>query len=219
MTQSSHCTTQGFNLLPWRHREARSLRRRLALQWVAAALLGCACVAPFAGWRAWQRVQFEREHRALTRALDRLRAPLAEERRLVHDEQERRRRDAEARERAKPLARLFSLLDRLGAANVEGVTLRQVVHREHETEVQATVDGEAATAVWLARLRALPEVGAVSVREMKRAAAGGGRDIERQHGPLQVIAHLAWAGPAASDAQPAASLPPPAGTVRARSGE
>jgi type IV pilus assembly protein PilN len=83
--------------------------------------------------------------------------------------------------------------------------------------VQATVNGEAATAAWLARLRALPEVEAVTVREMKRATVGGGRDNERQRGPLQVIAHLAWAGAAASEAQAASRQP--AGKLHARSGK
>lgn len=191
----------GFNLLPWRRRVARDVRRRIALEWLAAVLAGCVCAAPFAGWRAWQRAQFDGERRALDQSLAPLRAPLAEQRQLVREAEEHRHRIAAARQRAEPLARLFQLLDRLAAANVDGVSLHQVVHRAGETELQATVSGEAATAAWLARLRALPDVEAVSVREMKRSPVGARRADERQHGPLQVTAHLVWAG-AAADHQP-----------------
>jgi type IV pilus assembly protein PilN len=194
----------GFNLLPWRRRVARDMRRRIALEWLAAVLVGCLCAAPFAGWRVWQRVQLDGERRALDQSLAPLRAPLAQQRELVRGAVVQRLRIATARQRAEPLARLFRLLDRLAAANVDGVSLHQVVHRAGETELQATVSGEAATAAWLARLRALPDVEAVSVREMKRSPVGAGRADERQHGPLQVTAHLVWVG-AAADRQPGRS--------------
>lgn len=210
----------GFNLLPWRRREAGRVRRRAALEWLAAVLLGCACATPFAGWQLWQRTRFDAERRALDQPLARLRAPLAEERRLLHEADERRSLAFEAQQQAKPLVHLFLLLDELAAAKVEGVSLHQIVHRAHETGLQATVGGEAVTAAWLARLRTLPDVETVSVREMKRAAAnGGGRPGERQRGPLRVTAQLAWAGGSQPVAlQPAASQPR-AGKPHRRSGE
>lgn len=209
----------GFNLLPWRRRAARDMRRRIALEWLAAVLVGCVCAAPFAGWRVWQRAQLDGERRALDQSLAPLRAPLAEQRRLVREADERRLRAAAARQRAEPLARLLRLLDRLAAASVDGVSLHQVVHRAHETELQAAVSGEAATAAWLARLRALPDVDAVSVREMKRSPGGAGRADERQHGPLQVTAQLVWAGAVAGGAQAASRSHAGAGRQRGRSGE
>jgi len=207
----------GFNLLPWRRRMARELRRRLVLEWLAAALLGCACAAPFAGWLVWQRAQADGERRALEPSLEALRAPLAEQRRLLRAADERRRRVAAAQREAVPLARLLRLLDGLAAANVEGVALQRVVHRAGETELQATVSEEAATAAWLARLRTVPDVESVSVREMKRTAAGGVPAAERQHEPLQVSAQLTWAGAAADDGQAASR--PRGGKPRGRSGE
>lgn len=213
-----HRPIGGFNLLPWRRREAGRARRRVALEWLAAALLGCVCAAPFAGWQLWQRMHFDAERRALDQPLAQLRAPLAEERRLVHEADERRSLVFEAQQQAKPLERLFRLLDELAAAKVEGVSLHQIVHRAHETELQATVGGEAVTAAWLARLRTLPDVETVSVREMKRAANGGGRPDERQRGPLRVTAHLAWAGAATGGSQSKASRSH-AGEPHGRSGE
>lgn len=184
----------GFNLLPWRRHEVRNMRRRVALEWLAAALVGCLCAAPFAGWRLWQRTQLDFERRALGPSLAQLRAPLAEERRLLREADERRQRLAMAEAQAKPITRLFLLFDELPAANAEGVLLHQIVHRAHETELRATVSGEAATAAWLAKLRSLTDVEAVSVREMKRTSDGGARPNDRQHGPLLVSAYLTWAG-------------------------
>lgn len=195
----------GFNLLPWRRGEARRLRRRRAFEWLAAALVGCACAAPLAGWRSVQRMQTDGERRALDASFAQLRAPLAEQRRLAHEVDERRLRAVTAWERTKPLARLFRLLDGVAAANVDGVLLDQVVHRTHETQLHATVsgdvNGEAAMAAWLARLRTLPDVETVSVREMKRAASTGARADDRQHGPLQLTAQLTWAGAVAAEAR------------------
>jgi len=189
----------GFNLLPWRGREVRRLRRRRALEWLIAAFVGCACAAPVAGWRVWQRVQADAERRAVERSLAPLRAPLAEHRRLAREADERRRRAALARDRSEPLARLFRLLDGLAAAGVDGVSVDRVVHRARETELHANVGGEAATAAWLARLRALPDVDAVSVRELKRATGNDGR----QPGPLRLSAQLAWRGAVAGDTRAA----------------
>jgi type IV pilus assembly protein PilN len=200
MTPSARRWVGGFNLLPWRRSEVRIRRRRIVLQWLAAALLGCACAAPVAAWRVWQRVQLEGERRALEPSLAQLRAPLAEQRRLAREADERQRQITASAQRAKPLTRLLGLLDELASADVDGVSLHQVAHRAADTELQATLSGEAVTAAWLARLRALPEVATVSIREMKRPAAGGARAHERQRGPLQATAQLTWAVAVADDA-------------------
>ena len=191
------------------------LRRRVAIGWLAAALVGCGCAAPFAGWRVWQRVRLDGERRALDQALAQLRAPLAEERRLVREADERRVRAAASQRRAEPLARLLRLLDALAAANVDGVSLHQIDHRAHDTELRATLSGEAVTAAWLARLRALPGVETVSVREMKRSTSGAVRAGERPREPLQVTAQLAWAGTLAGEVP----MRGHAGAQRERSGK
>ena len=207
MTPARSRAARGFNLLPWRRRAMRGMRRRVALEGLAAVLVGCVGAAPFAAWRVWQRTQLDGERGAVDRALARLRAPLAEQRRLARDADERRRRIAEARQRAEPFARLLRLLDDLAAASVDGVSVHQVVHRAQGAELRATAGGEAAMAAWLARLRALPGVAAVSVQEMKRSPADGGRAGARQPAPLRLTARLAWAGAAADDKQATASRP------------
>jgi type IV pilus assembly protein PilN len=210
MTPSARPWVGGFNLLPWRRSEVRIRRRRIVLQWLAAALLGCAFAAPVAGWRVWQRVQLDGERRALEPSLAQLRAPLEEQRRLAREADERQRQIAASQQRAKPLTRLLALLDELAAADVDGVSLHRVAHRVGDTELQATLSGEAVIAAWLARLRALPEVATVSIREMKRPAAGGARAQERQRGPLQATAQLTWAGALTDDAhtRPRGAKPP-----------
>ena len=113
------------------------------------------------------------------------------------------------------LARLLRLLDALAAANVDGVSLHQIDHRAHDTELRATLSGEAVTAAWLARLRALPGVETVSVREMKRSTSGAVRAGERPREPLQVTAQLAWAGTLAGEVP----MRGHAGAQRERSGK
>ncbi|PXW17404.1 hypothetical protein [Paraburkholderia caballeronis] len=207
----------GFNLLPWRRDEMRRLRRRRALEWFIAALLGCACAAPLAGWHLWQRMRIDGERQAIERSLAPLRPMLAARRALVREARERDARAAAAREQAKPLARVFALLDGLGAANIDGVSLHQVVHRAHETGLQASARDEAATAAWLAWLRALPDVEAVSVSELKRGPAGGGtRGDARPEEPLQLTARVVWAG-ASADAARAAVPAAKAGAAGRRS--
>ncbi|HTH58727.1 MAG TPA: hypothetical protein VL689_01060 [Paraburkholderia sp.] len=206
----------GFNLMPWRRRDARERRRRVVLEWLAAALVGCVCAAPFAGWRVWQRAQLDSERRVLDASLAPLRAPLAQQRRLLREADERRQRESVARQKAEPLTRLFTLLDGLAATNAEGVSLDQVVYRAQQTELHATVEGETATAAWLARLRTWPELEAVAVREIKRATGSGVRSDERQRrGPLQVTVQLGWKG----EANAPASHPPAGKQPRKRSGE
>lgn len=187
----------GFNLLPWRQHEFRRLRWRRALEWLAAALLGCACAAALAGWQVWQRADIDAERRSIEQSLAQLRIPLAEQQRLVREAAEQRTRVMAAQRQAKPLAQFLALLDGLTHSGVDGIALQQVVQRPNETQLQAMVSGEAAIATWLARLRTMPGVQSVSMRELKRTPASGARAQSQREEPLQLTALLAWAeGPA-----------------------
>jgi hypothetical protein len=49
----------GFNLLPYRQRDARRARRRCLLECLGAALLGCAAVLAVAGWQTFERTRLD----------------------------------------------------------------------------------------------------------------------------------------------------------------
>jgi Tfp pilus assembly protein PilN len=193
--------TGGFNLMPWRLAAMRRLRRRRAFEWLAALLVGCACGGVAAAWQSIERTNADVRRQTVEQQLARHGAPLAQARRLAREADERRAALAEAQQRAKPLTRLFALVEALGRSRTEGVVLEQLAQRGDETELQASATDEAAAAAWLGRLHALPDVGAVNVREMKRAQdAGSARERAQRGAPIRVAARLVWKGSAPSAA-------------------
>ncbi|MCP3718604.1 fimbrial assembly protein [Paraburkholderia sp. CNPSo 3281] len=197
----------GFNLLPWRRRAIRKRRCWRLLEWGAAVLGGCACAL---GVVLWQRVEcnaLEARREALERPLAQWRTPLAEAQRLVRESEARRAGDRLARQHARATARFFALADALASDPLPGVGLQQLAQSADETDLQASVVDESAAAAWLGRLRSLPDVEAVSVRELKRGApAGAARGSAPGGEPIRVAAHLVWQG---------ASTVPRAGAPRA----
>lgn len=190
----------GFNLLPWRQGAMRRLRRRRALEWLAALIVGGACGSAVAGWQLLERTRAEAAREAVERELARLDAPLARARKLAHEAGERSAARAEAQQRAKPLAQVFALVDALSRTRTEGVVLEQLAQHAEETELQASASDEAAAAAWLARLHALPGIEAVNVRELKRAQGALARERAPHGAPIRVAVRLAWKGAAASAA-------------------
>jgi Tfp pilus assembly protein PilN len=187
--------TGGFNLLPWRPREMQRLRRRRVVEWGAAALVGCACAAPLAGWEMWQRSRVEAQLLVVEASAAQLRAPFAEAQRLLGAAAAQRSAVQLAQQRGKPLARMLALLDGLASAGTADVVLQQIVQHGDEIELQAAVINETVTAEWLARLRAVRDVEAVSVRELKRTSPGANsRGQASLAEPIRVIARLAWPG-------------------------
>lgn len=190
----------GFNLLPWRPREMQRLRRRRVVEWGAAALVGCACAAPLAGWEMWQRSRVEARRLVVEASAAQLRAPLTEAQRLLSAAAAQRSAAQLAQQRGKPLARMLALLDGLARAGPAGVVLQQIVQHGDETELQASVADEPATAKWLARLRAVRDVEMVSVRELKRTSQGANAKVQASPiEPIRVIARIAWQGTTAPE--------------------
>ncbi|MEX3985646.1 fimbrial assembly family protein [Paraburkholderia sp. EG287A] len=198
----------GFNLLPWRQRAIRRRRCWRLLEWGAAALGGCACAL---GVVLWQRVEcsaLEARRAALERPLAQWRAPLAEAQRLTLASEARRVGERLARQHARATARFFALADALASDALPGVGLQQLAQFADETDLQASAADESAAAAWLGRLRSLPDVEAVRVRELKRVApAGAARERASDGEPIRVAAHLVWQG---------ASTVPRADTPRAQ---
>ncbi|WP_321915915.1 PilN domain-containing protein [Paraburkholderia sp. J11-2] len=205
----------GFNLLPWRQRAIRRLRRRRLLEWGAAALGGCVCSLGIVLWQhvEWRGLEARRE--ALEQPLAQWRAPLAEAQRLARESEARRVGEQQARQYARATTRFFALADALSSDVPPRVGLQQLSQSADETDLQASAADEAAAAAWLGRLRSLPGVDAVSVRELKRGApAGAARDSASAAEPIRVAAHLVWQG---ASAVPRAGVPHAREAARASS--
>lgn len=185
----------GFNLLPWRPGAIQRLRRRRALEWLAAALAGGACALGVLGWQAFDRHALDAQRAALDGALAQSRTPLAEAARLARETEVRRAASQLSQQHARTTTRFLALSEALAHDVPPGVVLQQLAQSADETDLEASAADEAAAAAWLGRLRALPEVEAVSVRELKRGTrASAARAASQSAEPIRVAAHLVWKG-------------------------
>jgi hypothetical protein len=186
----------GFNLLPYRQRNARLLRRQRLLEWLAAALAGFAAVLAFIGWQAFERSRLDVRRASLEQSLTHLAVPLAEHARLLRAQDEQRKGAARAMNLSEPLVHLRDLLDALSFEPGDGVVLQQLRHREHETELFATSRGHIASAGWLKRLSAIRGVQGAEVSDLHRSAPRSSAVAAgRVTGPIEFGAHLRWDDP------------------------
>ncbi|MDR5821128.1 PilN domain-containing protein [Caballeronia sp. LZ043] len=168
----------GFNLLPYRARRRREVRRRRLALLAAASIAGCAAVGVVAGRDAFERARLTERRAALEASLLASSAPVDEHARLVRAAEERRR----ARESAQPLAapreRFLALLEALADVPAQtGVALQRVSQRTDEVELAARAPDSQAAAHWLKRLEQVRGVEAVEVVEMKRRSAVATRGV------------------------------------------
>ncbi|MDR5780500.1 PilN domain-containing protein [Caballeronia sp. LZ065] len=159
----------GFNLLPYRARRRREVKRRRLALLAAASIAGCAAVGVVAGRDAFEQARLTERRAALEASLLASSAPVDEHARLVRAAEERRR----ARESAQPLAapreRFLALLDALADVPAQtGVALQRVSQRASEVELAARAPDSQAAARWLKRLEQVRGVETVEVVEMKR---------------------------------------------------
>jgi len=188
----------GFNLLPWRQRAIRRIRYRRLLEWFAAALGGCVCALGLLLWQHIERSGLEARREVLVRSFAHWQAPLAEAQRLTRESEAQHAAEQLARRHAGATVRFFALADALASNVPPGVGLQQLSQFADETDLQASAADESAAAAWLGRLRTLPDVKAVSVRELKRATPGGtSRESAHDGGPIRIAAHLVWQGASA----------------------
>ena len=177
--RSSHCARLtrpwlgGFNLLPYRQRNARLARRRRVLEWLVAALAGCAAVLALAGWQAFEKARLDAQRASIEHTLTGLTAPLAEHATLLRAQDELRKHAARAASLSEPLTHLLDLLDALSFEPGDGVVLRQLRQREHETELLATSRGHIASAEWLKRLSAIRGVKGAEMSDLHRPTTRG----------------------------------------------
>ena len=190
----------GFNLLPYRQRNAQLARRRRFKEWLAAALGGGAALLAVIGWQAAAKARIDAQRLSLEHTLSDLSAPLAEHARLVQAQDERHQGEARAKTLSEPLAHLRDLLDALSVEPGDGVVLQQLRHGEHETALLATSRAHIASAEWLERLSAVRGVRGADVGDLHRAPSRGNAAAGGAGGTVEFNAHLRW-----SDGPPNAS--------------
>ncbi|WP_168795421.1 fimbrial assembly protein [Paraburkholderia aromaticivorans] len=196
----------GFNLLPYRQRNARLARRRRVLEWIGAVCAGFAAVFVLAGWQAIERARFDAQRVSVEHTLTQLSAPLAEHATLLRAQDEQRRNIARAKSLSEPLTHLRDLLDALSFEPGDGVVLQQLRQREDETELLATSRGHLASADWLKRLSAIRGVKGAEVSDLHRSVPRGGAAAQASvAGPIEFGAHLRWNEPVQKTARPAGS--------------
>jgi Tfp pilus assembly protein PilN len=196
----------GFNLLPYRQRDARAARRRCLREWAAAMFAGCAAVLALAAWQAFGKAQIDARRASIEQSLTRMAAPLAEHANLTRAQDARRQDVARATSLSVPLTHLRELLDALSFEPGDGVVLRQLRQREHDTELLATSRGHIASAEWLKRLGAIRGVKGVEMSDLRRPASRGNAPVDESvTGPIEFGAHLRWDDPAPKAAHVAGS--------------
>jgi type IV pilus assembly protein PilN len=201
----------GFNLLPYRQRNAQLTRRRRLLEFVAAALAGFAAVLALVGWQAFETARLDAQRASIEQSLTQLAMPLAEHARLLRAQDEQRKGAARATKLSESLTHLRDLLDALSFEPGDGVVLQQLRQREHETELLATSRGPIASAEWLKRLSAIRGVKGAEVSDLHRSTPrGGALAVASATGPIEFGAHLRWDDPPRKTAllpRPAAQRP------------
>jgi len=195
----------GFNLLPYRQRDARLARRCCLLEWLGAALIGCTAVLAVAGWQMFERSRLDAQRAASERELAALAVPLAELARLRHDAEEQGKRGARAVALSAPLTRLLDLLDTLSRVPADGVVLQQLRQHAHETELLATSTDPVASAVWLKQLSTIRGVKSSEVADLHPLARTGHDASAIGSGPVEFAARLRWDEPLKEVVQAVAS--------------
>ncbi|MFT4068787.1 MAG: fimbrial assembly protein [Paraburkholderia sp.] len=185
----------GFNLLPYRQRNARLARRRCLRDWAVAACVGAAAVLALAGWQAFEKTRLDARRASAEQAFTQLGAPLAEHTKLLRARDEARANAARATSLSEPLAHLLDLLEALSFEPGDGVVLRQLRQREYETELLATSRSHIASAEWLKRLSAVHGVTGAEVRDLHRPAMRGGHADKAVSAPVEFNARLRWGDP------------------------
>ena len=194
----------GFNLLPYRQRNARLARRRRLLEWIAAVCAGCAAVVGLAGWQTVERARLEAQRGSIERSLAQLSAPLAEHAALLRARDEQRQNAARARRLSDPLTHLRDLFDALSFEPGDGVLLQQLRHREDETDLLASSRGHIASAEWLKRLSAIRGVRGAEVSDLHSSPSRGGAVAQASMaGMVEFGARLRWNEPAQKAARTA----------------
>lgn len=186
----------GFNLLPYRRRNALRARRRVVVECGVAALAGGTCVLLLAGWHAYQRSRVDGEHVAVERTLTQLAAPLAEHARLSRDAHMAQSDAADAATRSASLDHLRDLLDVLSNEPASGVVLQRLRHRGQQTDLVARAADRALSAAWIERLDGVRGAQAADASDLHHAATSASTHgkSDAVDGSFEFGATVRWAG-------------------------
>jgi Tfp pilus assembly protein PilN len=159
----------GFNLLPYRMRKRREVRRRRLAIFAAACVAGGAAVGGLIAWDALEHARIERQREAIEASLRASDAQEKEHARLTSARAESRRARQAAQPLAAPRDRFITLLEALADTPPQrGIALQRVSQRTDEVELAALAPDSASASQWLKRLEGLRGVQSVEVVEMKR---------------------------------------------------
>ncbi|GAB7534435.1 pilus assembly protein PilN [Burkholderia sp. 3C] len=188
----------GFNLLPYRQRDARLARRRGVAEFAGAVGFGFVCAALVCAVQAAERVRLDGQRAAIETQLAAWapRVRLAET--AAHAREARLTRERAAVERARPLARLVALLDVLRALDYRTVMLLALRHAGDRAELEVRAHDPAAARRWLERLRERRPEWRIEMSGVKAAAdAPLAAGAPKGAAALRFAVRIRWPEPAA----------------------
>ncbi|ACR27501.1 hypothetical protein [Burkholderia glumae] len=171
----------GFNLMPYRQREARLRRRRRAAEFAGAACVGLAAAALSCAGQVRERMRLDTRRMAIEQQLAQWAPQLRAADAAARESAARRRHETVAAEQARPLARAVALFDALRALDYRAVRLLGLRQADGGARLDAQARGPLAAARWVERLRETRadwrvEVAGIDAGE-REPATGGSRAI------------------------------------------
>ncbi|KVC64069.1 fimbrial protein [Burkholderia ubonensis] len=142
----------GFNLLPYRDRLARAMRRRRAAQCGAAILLGILGVGAWTGGAAWLRMRTDAERAVVEARLSRQQPQVDAAARAARMAAAAAQRDAQAAALAASYRRATELLALVARVRDDGIGLEALRMTASGAVLDARAASYRAAARWLDRL-------------------------------------------------------------------
>lgn len=166
----------GFNLLPYRARDARRARRRVLGELAAAACAGLAGVALWRVGRMFERERFDAQRALMERRLAAWAPQLKAAEQAARLRDAARERAALAAERAGPRERTVDLFDTLRQLRYDGVRLRSIRCDGRDALLEASALDPASAERWLRALDAAQRGWTMEVAGWQAARTSWGRD-------------------------------------------
>ncbi|KVV28070.1 fimbrial protein [Burkholderia ubonensis] len=161
----------GFNLLPYRDRLARAMRRRRAAQCGAAILLGILGVGAWTGGAAWLRMRTDAERAVVEARLSRQQPRVDAAARAARMVAAAAQRDAQAAALAAPYRRATELLVLVARVRDDGIGLEALRMTASGAVLDARAASYRAAARWLDRIAREQHGWRVDVDALKPAPA------------------------------------------------
>ncbi|WP_232443133.1 fimbrial protein [Burkholderia ubonensis] len=189
----------GFNLLPYRDRLARAMRRRRAAQCGAAILLGILGVGAWTGGAAWLRMRTDAERAVVEARLSRQQPRVDAAARAARMVAAAAQRDAQAAALAAPYRRATELLVLVARVRDDGIGLEALRMTASGAVLDARAASYRAAARWLDRIAREQHGWRVDVDALKPAPA---EPAGATRMPFRFSVQLRWHdGPSHDDGQ------------------